>query len=110
CKGVFVAGDAAHAIDPLSGEGIWQALHTGRSAGMQAGAVIQGRRPLARAHAEHARLLHRDIVRPARRRLQIQEGIGWLVRRRMYEHSAVRTLLRWGFTRPWLEVSKALHG
>ena len=108
--GVFVAGDAAHAIDPLSGEGIWQALHTGRSAGMHAGAVIDGRRSLSRAHALHARLLQRDIIRPARRRLQIQEAIGWLVRRRMYEHRAIRTLLRWGFTRPWLEVSKALHG
>ncbi len=108
--GVFVAGDAAHAIDPLSGEGIWQALHTGRSAGTQAAAVIGGRRKLANAHADHARLLERDIVRPARRRLQIQEAIGWLVRRRMYERRVVRTILRWGFTRPWLEVSKALHG
>jgi len=108
--GIFVAGDAAHAIDPLSGEGIWQALHTGRSAGTQAGAVVASRRSLAEAHGLHARLVQRDIVRPSRRRLQIQEGIGWLVRRRMYEHRVVRTLLRWGFTRPWLEVSKALHG
>ena len=76
----------------------------------KAAAVIAGRRSLSEAHADHARLLERDIVRPARRRLQIQEAIGWLVRRRLYEHRAVRTILRWGFTRPWLEVSKALHG
>ena len=35
-EGLFLAGDAAHCVDPLSGEGIWQALHTGVSAGRQA--------------------------------------------------------------------------
>lgn len=108
--GLFLAGDAAHCVDPLSGEGIWQALHTGVSAGRCAAAFALGHQELAQAHRAHAALLRADIVRPGQRRLRIQEAISWIVRRRMYRWPLVQTSLRWGFTRPWLEVSKALHG
>lgn len=108
--GVFLAGDAAHAVDPLSGEGIWQALHTGESAGRAAANVTRGVWTLARAHRRHAGLIDVDLVRPSRRRLRIQEGVAWLVRHRLDRLRSVQTALRWGFTRPWLEVSKALHG
>src|SRR5688500_1970473 len=38
--GLLRAGDAGSYVDPLAGEGIWQALHSGRLAGTAAAAAI----------------------------------------------------------------------
>ncbi len=51
CPGVFLAGDAAGFIDPMTGDGMRLALHGGALAAAAAGAVLAGRHSPAEAVA-----------------------------------------------------------
>jgi geranylgeranyl reductase family protein len=57
---VLLAGDVAHRINPLTGEGIWYAIHTGMLAGRVAvEASSTGRDPGAHLRSQSRRLLGR---------------------------------------------------
>lgn len=96
--GLLACGDAGRFIDPLSGEGIWQALHSGRLAAEQA---IEGLARVGTIDAScvraYERACARDIVWPARMRLGIQEGMRVLVSSGGYRRPLVRRALSWGY-------------
>jgi geranylgeranyl reductase family protein len=98
-RGLALVGDAANHIDPLSGEGIWQALRSGQLLGDAAAAVADDPVRLAgetigRQYAERA---EREIRKPARRRAWVQTGIQRLIDARVYRLRPVRWLLEWGY-------------
>lgn len=106
--GLLTAGDAARLIDPLTGEGIWHALASGRLAARSAVAALE-RGGLDRAAARRFQLeAARGIGWPSAVRAGIQRGMQLIVDRDLYRSRAVRNLLAWGYGRDALEVSKSL--
>lgn len=104
--GVLAVGDAARHVDPLTGEGIWQALHSGVAAAtLCARALRQGGMSAAVGDAWRARML-REVDGPALLRGVIQDGVRVLVSSGFYRHPAVRGALRWGYEGSALEVAK----
>lgn len=105
--GLLLAGDAGGFIDPLSGEGIWQALRTGMLAGeIAAQAVAQGEltTALQRTFEERCRA---EIGQPSRKKRWVQRAMAVLVSRRLYRSSIVRAGLTWGYTNRALEMTKS---
>lgn len=105
--GILLAGDAAGFIDPLSGEGIWQALHSGMSAGeIAAQALRQGGEltPVLRRRYESE--CASAIARPSQRKAWAQQGVQRIMDHRWYRHAALRSTLRWGYQNQWLETTK----
>jgi geranylgeranyl reductase family protein len=104
--GVLLVGDAAYSIDPLSGEGIWQALFTGIAAATVAvDALDRGgvdRATVARYQMAWARGLGLTSLS----RLVVQEAMGVLVERGAYRWGPIRRLLRRGYRSEAFEVSK----
>jgi len=106
--GLLTAGDAARFIDPLTGEGIWHALASGRLAARSAVAALEGR-GLDRAAARRFQLHGaREIGWPSAVRAGIQRSVQAIVDHDLYRSRAVRDLLAWGYGRDALEVSKSL--
>ena len=106
--GLLTVGDAANFIDPLSGEGIWQALRSGQLAATLALAHRTDSGPgpaLGRAYAEAC---SREIIHASRKRAQIQDGMKLLLASRLYRLPPVRWALRWGYGRQSLETTKVL--
>jgi geranylgeranyl reductase family protein len=106
--GLLLAGDAAGFIDPLSGEGIWQALHSGMSAGEVAAEALRNGgeltpRLLRRYDADCARA----IGRPSQRKAWAQQLMHQIMERRLYANPVLQRTLRWGYQHQWLETSKA---
>ena len=104
--GLLTCGDAAFCIDPLSGEGIFQALHSGALAGRTAAAAL-ARRGIDRTVALRYRMrcaATMGVTSVAR--LAIQEGMTHVVRRRWYQHPGLRALLHRGYGSQAFEVSK----
>jgi geranylgeranyl reductase family protein len=107
CPGLLLAGDAAYAIDPFTGEGIWQALHTGSLAGLTAVGALGASEGLDEARIRaYQRRLRRDIFDPSARRRRIESALAIVIGRRLYRWGIVRSLLRWGYGRGSLEMSK----
>lgn len=105
-EGMLAAGDAGRHVDPLTGEGIWQALHSGVAAGEAALAGLRrGAVDASDARALRARML-REVDGPALARGVIQDGVRALVASGLYTHPWVRAALRWGYGSSALEVSK----
>ena len=101
--GLVAVGDAANHIDPLSGEGIWQALRSGQLA---AEAVLaQGTEDFGPHYAQACEL---EIAVPSRRRAQVQRALHHFVRTRAYRFAPARWVLAWGYGRQALEVTKSL--
>lgn len=104
--GVLTCGDAASTVDPLSGEGIFQALHTGRLAGATAVRALR-RRGLDATAARGYQLRCAASLGPTSvGRLAIQEGMDRLVTRQWYRRPWVRRLLDRGYGSETFEVSK----
>lgn len=107
--GLLACGDAAWAIDPLSGEGIFQALHSGVLAArtvvraLAAGGVDQ--RVALRYRLECVATLGLTSVT----RRVIQEAMVPLVERGWYRNPWVRRVLRRGYGSESFEVSKQLR-
>jgi len=96
-EGVLLAGDAAGFVDPLSGEGIWQALHSGRLAGQVAAAAVEAG-GLGRALQLRYQLgCAGRMALLGESRAAIQAGMDAIVRHRLYRNPAVRGLLRAGY-------------
>lgn len=96
-EGVLLAGDAAGLVDPLSGEGIWQALFSGRHAAeVAAEACARGVLDAALRRRYWLRCGLR-IAALSRSRAAIQAAMDRLVSHRLYRHRAVRALLQAGY-------------
>jgi geranylgeranyl reductase family protein len=105
--GLLMAGDAAYTIDPFTGEGIWQALHTGRLAGHAAAEALGTQGGLdGAAILAYQRRLRKDLFRPSARRRRIESLITFIVGQGLFRLGAVRAVLRWGYGRNSLEMSK----
>ncbi len=106
--GLLLAGDAAYSIDPLSGEGIFQALHTGRSAARTVSAALQrgglSRRWVAQYQLDWARHLGATSLV----RFGVQEVMNHVVDRELYRSRWLKALLTRGYRSESLEVSKKL--
>lgn len=105
--GLLLVGDAGGFIDPLSGEGIWQALRSGVLAGEAARDAIRGRGLDAPARRAYERRCADEIGKPSRRKALVQQAMHVIVRHRLYRLAAVRAALTWGYRRRTFEMSKA---
>lgn len=104
--GMLALGDAGRHVDPLTGEGIWQALRSGVvAAELCESALRRGGMTAAVGQAWRARML-REIDGPALARGVIQDGVRAMVSSGLYRAAAVRAALRWGYGSSALEVSK----
>lgn len=106
--GLLVCGDAGNFVDPLSGEGIWQALRTGQLAAEHAGAALLRGRPVDAAVVRRFRLAcARAVSWPSLVRAGIQEGMRILLERDLDRRAPVKRLLRWGYAGGHTELSRA---
>jgi flavin-dependent dehydrogenase len=104
--GLLIVGDAAGFVDPLSGEGIWQALHSGRVAGQTAMLALRSGELGTRLRRSYQRSFERAILDPSRRKAWVQTAMDTVVRRKLYRNSVVRTALRLGYEHQALEMTK----
>ena len=104
--GVLSCGDAGCLVDPLTGEGIWHALHSGRLAGQSAVEAL-ARDGFDDAAARRYRLrAAREVGWPSALRIGIQQSMHLVVGLGLYRSRMVRSLLEWGYGRSALEISK----
>ncbi|MEZ4393586.1 MAG: hypothetical protein R3A48_21165, partial [Polyangiales bacterium] len=104
--GMLALGDAGRHVDPLTGEGIWQALRSGVVAAELCEAALRsGGMTAAVGPRWRARML-REIDGPALARGVIQDGVRAMVSSGLYRAGPVRAALRWGYGSSALEVSK----
>jgi geranylgeranyl reductase family protein len=105
--GLLLAGDAGGFVDPLSGEGIWQGLHTGMLAGEIATVAVR-RGGLGRSlQHRYERACAREIGRPSRKKAWVQSGMTEIVERKLYHSKLVRSVLTWGYQHRALEMTKS---
>lgn len=106
--GLLACGDAASTVDPLAGEGIYQALHSGALAGRTVAAALR-RGGVDRGVALRYRLeLLATLGVASLGRLAIQQAMDPLVEREWYRRPWVRRLLQGGYGSAAFEVSKRL--
>lgn len=95
---LLLAGDAAAFVDPLSGEGIWQALISGRVAAEVVDEALGGFAPpdldLGRVYWRRCGM---RLQAHAAIRLAIQQSMTPIIGRRLYRRKLVRRLLRAGY-------------
>lgn len=106
--GLLAVGDAASAIDPLTGEGIWQALHTGRLAGRAAAAALRDGEVTDATARRYSLACARTIDAPSRVRALIQDALRVVVDRGLHRVAPVRGLLDWGFGSGASELTKSV--
>jgi menaquinone-9 beta-reductase len=104
--GLLIAGDAAGFVDPLSGEGIWQALHSGRVAGQTATLALRGGSLDADLRRSYQQRCERAILRPSRHKAWVQAAMDKVVGCKLYQNRLVRTVLRLGYEHQALEITK----
>lgn len=108
--GLLTCGDAGLSIDPLSGEGIWQALRTGQLAAehtRRALASARGRLDAA-AVRRYSFACARAVTWPSLLKAGIQETMRVIIDRGFDRRPAVRGLLQWGYGGGHGEFSKAV--
>jgi len=104
--GLLLVGDAAALADPLTGEGIWQALRSGQLAA-EAVATETGDEAGRRAAAEcYARACVREFGREAALRSRAQDALRAAVRRGWYRFGPVRAVLDLFYGRGLLDRMK----
>lgn len=107
--GLLLLGDAAGYVDPLSGEGIWQAMFTGtRAAAIVGDALAEGGQLDERAVQRYEGECARTLGRHGRTRAWIQSAMHGIVRHELYRLRAVRAALAWGYGGGRLERSKTV--
>jgi geranylgeranyl reductase family protein len=102
--GLLLAGDAAGMVDPLSGEGIWQALSSGMLAASIAAEALQAGELSEPLRARYASACARQFARPGRRKLWAQEANEFIMQHRLFRRPLVRTLLQWGWNNPLFDL------
>lgn len=107
--GLLLCGDAGSFVDPLSGEGIWQALRTGQLAAEYAGAALTAGRAVDASVVRRFRLAcARAVSWPSLVRAGIQEGMRVLIDRELDRREPVKKLLQWGYGGGRSELSRAV--
>jgi geranylgeranyl reductase family protein len=105
-RGVLLVGDAGGFVDPLSGEGIWQALFTGQQAGRIAcEAVAAGGLDDALAR-RYEQTCAKAIIRTNRARARVQDAMDVFVERGLYRSRVLRGILQWGYAHSTWEQTK----
>jgi geranylgeranyl reductase family protein len=105
--GLLLAGDAGGFIDPLSGEGIWQGLHTGvLAADVTVQALREGELNPSLQRRYQLRC-SRDIKRSSRLKAWVQQMMAMIVEKKLYRSRAARSTLSWGYTSRALEMTKS---
>jgi geranylgeranyl reductase family protein len=105
--GLLLAGDAAGFVDPLSGEGIWQALYSGRLAGQIGARALRSGRLDPALQREYQASCERAILRPSQRKAWVQSAMDLVMSHRLYRNPLVRGALRWGYEHQALEMTKS---
>jgi geranylgeranyl reductase family protein len=107
-RGILLVGDAGGFVDPLSGEGIWQALFTGQEAGRIAReAVSAGGLDDALAR-RYEQTCAKAIVRTHRARARVQDAMAVFVERGLYRSRVLRRILQWGYAHGAWEQAKSV--
>lgn len=106
-EGLLLVGDAGNFIDPMSGEGIWQALFTAIAAGRVATEAVQGEGLSAALRERFESACHAAIGRPSRGKAVAQELLRWVIAGRLYRLPPMRAALRFAYTRRSFEMTKA---
>ncbi len=104
--GLLLAGDAGGFVDPLSGEGIWQALFTGRLAGAVAAEAIERGSLSPGLRARYELTCVRRIGAPSVVRRAAQRGLTQLVERGHYRSAWLQRGLRLAYTGHIFEMTK----
>ncbi len=108
--GLLTTGDAGRHVDPLTGEGIWQALRTGEIAGEVCAAALRAGVLDVAAVRRYRWRVAREVDAPATLRGGIQDGMQALVASGLYRRRELQALLKWGYSSGALEVSKSVAG
>jgi menaquinone-9 beta-reductase len=106
--GMLTVGDAGRHVDPLTGEGIWQALRTGELAGEACVNALRNGALDDNAVKQYRWRVAREVDVPATLRGRIQDGMQTVVASGLYRSRAVQQMLRWGYGSGVLEVSKTV--
>lgn len=106
--GVLACGDAARLVDPLTGEGIWHALHSGRLAARSALEALSAGGVDAAHVRRYAWRLAREVGWPSASRRLAQAAVDVLVTTGAFRSPAIQNVLGWGYRRGALEVSKSV--
>ena len=107
--GLWMAGDAGNFVDPLAGEGIWQALHSGALAGSGIAGALGDARAQGRAASTYRRRCTMDIGVPSMVRMGVQDAMDVLVASGLHRRAWVRAVLARGYGSEHLEASKRLR-
>lgn len=107
--GLLACGDAASTVDPLAGEGIYQALHGGALAGRTVAAALRrGGGVDGRVALRYRLELVATLGLASLGRLAIQQAMDPLVAHEWYRRPWVQRLLQGGYGSDAFEVSKRL--
>ncbi len=102
--GLLTVGDAGRHVDPLSGEGISQALRTGIiAAEVCVAALRRGELDAGDARRNQLRAL-REVDAAATVRSAVQDAMTALVDRGLYRSRAAMRVLQWGYGRGSLDA------
>ena len=105
--GLLACGDAGCFADPLSGEGIWQALQTGTlAADIAARALVESGRLDEHWARQYQRLVMLQVGWPSSLRRGAQDIMRWLIDHRVYRSRSIRQILQLCYERGVLDVSK----
>lgn len=106
--GLLLAGDAAFSIDPLSGEGIWQALDSGEQAAKTVLAALEGQGLTMRWVRQYQAIWTARIGATSVVRLGIQDAMDRFIERGLYRSRLARAMLSKAYGSEAFEVSKKL--
>lgn len=106
--GLVTVGDAGRLIDPLTGEGIWHALASGRIAGQIVTEALAKDGLDGAAVRRYRRRTAREVAWPTALRVGITRGVESIVSHGLYRSRAVRAFLGWGYGANAFEVSKSM--
>jgi len=104
--GLLCCGDAGRFVDPLSGEGIWQALQSGQLAAACAHRALTEPRGLESLALRYQLACAHELGWSSLAKAGIQQGLQLLIDSGLYKHQLARQLLEWGYGGSRMEASK----
>ncbi len=107
--GLLTCGDAARLIDPLTGEGIWHAMHTGCLAGAASASALGASGLDEAAVRNYWREVRRTVSVPTALRRGLEAAATFVVKYDFHRSRALRRALEWGYNQSRLEVSKTTN-
>ena len=107
--GLLLAGDAAALADPLSGEGLWQALRSGQLAAEAVAGDAGGETGRRQAAAAYLRACTREFGREAWLRAHAPDALRLVVERGWYRRRPLRAVLDLAYGRGLLDRLKTFR-